>query len=444
MAKLKLEPLDKLEIIGKKGREEPFSVRGQRGLYFYIRVEDFDKLIKINELCKSLPEIKVKPLESVKTIGRGSFLGYRPFLLKGYEGSWLCILAEHFRHLRELNNEYRRGLEVEERKREEERKELEARKRKLEEARKKKLEVKSKKVEEALANLRSVIGEAKEAEALKYVPEVMREVEKSFAEINKVFSAAKYDKAIKLIPRAVELANYAKSESIRKARVKVPESKYFYGIISAPKREISFGNIGIDNGNKVYTISHKDLAAVVSDTPLKDYPVTEEYSKTHEEVVSKVLKNHSVVPAAFGQVFKNTKILRVLVKKAYKALKECMKLTDNRVELGVKAVVPKQVVESLDEKKKKALVESGEEIFKALNKKAVESVRGKLFSDRLVLNASFLVDKNKIEKFSGEVSELSEKYKDLKLRYSGPWAPYSFVCIKVGTKGIELGRKEVK
>ncbi|MDI6855316.1 MAG: GvpL/GvpF family gas vesicle protein [Candidatus Thermoplasmatota archaeon] len=487
MARIKLKPLEKLEIIGKRSGEEPFSVSGQRGLYLYIRTEDFDKLSKINKLCKSLPELAGKTLESVKIIGRGSFPGYRPFLVKGQEGSWLCILAEHFRQLKELNSAYRRVLEVEERRKEAERKRREAelrkkleekrlleeerkkklerarkkreaerkkkleeerrleeeRKLKLEEVRKKKVEEKRKKAKNALTSLRKAVEEAREAKALKYVPEIMQEVEKSFAEIKKVFSAAKYDKTIKLIPKAVELASYAKSEAERKLKLKVPEGKYLYGIIPAPEKEIRFGNIGIGDGSRVYTINYKDLAAVVSDTPVKDYSVTEEYSRTHEGVVRKVLEKYSIVPAAFGQVFKNPKILRVLIKKAYKALKECTKLIDNKVELGVKAIVPKQAVKSLDDKKKIKLKNEGEKIFNTLTKKAAEAVRGRLFSDRLILNASYLVPKHKIKDFSKEIGQLSERYKDLILKYSGPWPPYSFVCVKIGAKGIEVGRKEV-
>jgi hypothetical protein len=476
MARPKLKPLDKLEIIGKKMGEEPFSIRGQSGLYLYIKAEDFDKLSEINKLCKSLPELKVKPLEQVKIVGRSSFPGYRPFLLKGQEGSWLCILAEHFKQLRELNTAYRRVLEVEERRKEEERNrrleeklKLEAkkrklvvernrreaelkkkveqkrrleeeRKRKLEEARKKKVELKKRKAKEALTSLSLAVEEASEAKALKYVPEIMQEVEKLFAEIKKVFSAAKYDKVLKLIPKALELASYAKTETERKLKLKVPEGKYLYCVIPALEKEKSFGNIALDGG-RVYTINYKDLAAVVSDAPVKDYAVTEAYLEAHEGVVSRVLKNHSVVPAAFGQVFKNKKILRVLMKKAHKALKECTKLVDNKVELGVKAIVPKELTEKMDNGAKQ---KTSETILNTLNKKAVESVKGRLFSDRLILNASFLVPKSKIKEFSKGVGQLSEKYKNLKLKYSGPWPPYSFVCIRVGPKGVEVGKREVK
>ena len=224
---------------------------------------------------------------------------------------------------------------------------------------------------------------------------------------------------------------------------KVEEGKYVYGIIPSTGRERSFGNIGIEK-NRVYTINYKDIAAVVSDAPVKEYSVTEDYTRKHEKVARAVLKNHSVVPAAFGQVFKNQKILRVLMRKAYKTLKESMKLVDNKTELGVKAILSREIAESLDEKKKKQFEKKATEIFKKLNKNADESVKGRLFSKRLILNSSFLVDKRKIKGFSKEIETLSKKYRDMKISYSGPWPPYSFVYIKIGTKGIETGRKGVR
>ncbi|MEW6070532.1 MAG: GvpL/GvpF family gas vesicle protein, partial [Candidatus Thermoplasmatota archaeon] len=284
--------------------------------------------------------------------------------------------------------------------------------------------------------LKGIVKEAEESSARKYLPEVMEEVEKLVSKLAKAVKLAHYDVALKLFPQAFELANYAKEASRKKKLPEIAERKYLYGIIPAPKKEISFGNIGIGNSGRVYTLNYKDLAAVVSDTPQQEYSVTEEYSKAHERVITEILKKHSVVPAAFGQVFKNQKILRVLMKKAYKALKECSKLVDNKVELGVKAVISK---EALDERKEE-MFKRGEEIFKGLSESAVEVVKGRLFSNRLILNASFLVNKDKIKNFSKEVGMISEKYKDLKLKYSGPWAPYSFACIKISAKGIEIGR----
>ena len=567
-----VRPLGKIETVGAHGENQSFPIRKHKGRYLYIRTEDFEQLSKINEAYQSIYETGVEHLPGIKIVGRGGFSGYRPFLLRGYEGRYLCILEEHLRQLGEINVAYGEFLEVEKRKEEEiRRRKLEERRRKelkekkerakkeLEEKRRKKLEKKKKDTEKSLEDVKKLIEDVKAEGSLRYVPEMMDEIETAFADARKTFDDAKYDKTLKLIPRIKGLAEQAKTETLKKVEEeevsqkkleeerkeelkekkerakkeleekrrkklekkkkdteksledvkkliedvkaegslryvpemmdeietafadareafnatrydgaldliprikglaeqaktetlkktkeeKPEEGKYVYGIVPFVDEGISFGNAGIENNGNVYAINYKDVAAVVSDASVKDYVLTEDYVRTHEDVVRTVLKDYSVVPAAFGQVFKNQKILRAVMRTAYKKLRECLKLVDDRVELGVKVILPKQVAESLDEQKKESFRKNGEEIFALLNRKAENSVKGRLFSDRLTLNASFLVDKENIEEFSEEVGKLSEKYRDLKIKYSGPWPPYSFVTVRIGPKGVEIGRREV-
>jgi hypothetical protein len=199
--------------------------------------------------------------------------------------------------------------------------------------------------------------------------------------------------------------------------------RYVYCIIKYKGEKESFGNIGF-NGQEVYTIQYKDFAPVVSDAPVKKYEVNDEGVEFHRKVVENVLKDHSVLPAAYGMVFKNKKLLLIAMSAGYKVMKKAMSEVDNRVELGVKGFLPKE--SNCD----------GKEICKSdfletLKKKSVRSKELKLFSDRLVLNVSFLVDRNKIDDFSSEVEQLGSKYPDLKVQYSGPWPPYNFVDIQI-------------
>jgi len=213
------------------------------------------------------------------------------------------------------------------------------------------------------------------------------------------------------------------------------EGKYLYCVIPCSE-EKSFGNIGM-NKEEVYTIPYKGVAAVVSDSPMKDYELTENNTRRHEEVLRQVMKEHTVVPVEFGTVIKNQRILSRLLKKAYNPTRECLRLVGNMVELGVKAILNKDIVYFDAEKGK----ECTSDILESLNGKAKQAVMGDLFSDRLVLNASFLVDKKDIDTFSNEVARLKEKYSLLKFLYSGPWAPYNFVYIKIGTQGIEVKKR---
>jgi len=148
------------------------------------------------------------------------------------------------------------------------------------------------------------------------------------------------------------------------------------------------------------------------------------------------MKETSVVPAEFGSVIRNERILKHLIKKIYKPTREGLKLVDNMVELGIKAVVNEDIVYVDPRKRKECL----SDILTSLSTGAKQVVMGDLFSDRLILNASFLIDKGAADAFSEKVATLQEKYTMLNLLYTGPWAPYNFVYIKIGTEGLEIAR----
>lgn len=207
----------------------------------------------------------------------------------------------------------------------------------------------------------------------------------------------------------------------------IEERKYVYCIIANTEKPASFGNKGIGNFSEVYTIPYKGISAVVSDTPLTDYQSTEENIKAHNEVATLVMKEHTVIPMAFGMAFKDKEVLLSVLEKSYDAIKKSLALLDNKVELGIKIVLGKELMELLGEKK----IQFASYIFESLKKKAVESVNAKLFSERLLLNASFLVEKNKIKEFSKEVDEV-EKMLAPKIQYTGPWPPYNFAKINIG------------
>lgn len=331
-----VKPLTEIAVIGKTKRGgEPFPIGGQRGLYFFIPVEEFDWLREVNAAYKTLYRGGVKPLERIKIVGRGGIEGYRPFLLPGHYGRYLCILAEHLRQLEDINRAYAELLEA---------KALEEERRKIEEARRVEVE-------------------------------------------------------------------------------KPPEGKYVYCVIPAQKEKLSFGNIGIEGNGEVYTISYGPIAAVVSDVPMKEYVLIEDNVGVHNQVISRVMEDHTVVPMAFGQVFKNEEILGAVLGKIRGEIKKAMEVAEGKVELGVKVILPEGA--ELDE-------DAFASDIKGLREIATQCKLGRRFSHRLILNAFYLVAKDKVDAFSEAVGKLVEKFKQLKIQYTGPWAPFNFATIQVG------------
>jgi len=268
---------------------------------------------------------------------------------------------------------------------------------------------------------------------------MMPKINEKLTDSDKNFDSADYEKAIKLSGEIEELPEKARLEASKKAEEekekRKEEAKYFYCIIPFSK-DVSFGNIGMNNC-EVYMIPYRDVAAVVSDYPMNDCELTDDNTRGHAAVLRQVMEEYTVVPAEFGATIKNERILGRLLKEAYYAARECLRLVDNKVELGLKAVLNENFT-FVDPKKKEECVS---DILASLETITKQAATGDLFSDRLILNASFLVDKEAADAFSEKVSELQEKYHMLKLLYSGPWAPYNFVSIKIGPKGIEASKK---
>lgn len=193
---------------------------------------------------------------------------------------------------------------------------------------------------------------------------------------------------------------------------------YVYGIIDKGSFDLEIKGL---RDELIKKIDFQDLAALISDYPVLHPAVEEKEAMLHAEILNKLAKKVTIIPMAFGTVFKDQEILENVLAKSHQAAKAALKLVEGKIELGVK-IVKKE----LDEPDGLA-----KEILEPLSKLAVKTISGDKFSDRLLLNKSFLVKKKKFSEFSAQVRELEEKYPELKFLYTGPWPPYSFVNIKI-------------
>lgn len=169
-------------------------------------------------------------------------------------------------------------------------------------------------------------------------------------------------------------------------------------------------------------IEFNDVAILVSDYPTLRPAVEEKEAIHHAKILNKISEKTTIVPMSFGTVFKNEEILEAVLSKCYRTVKETLRVMEGKIELGIKVVKPEPEHKYNGEAK---------EILDSLNRLSINSVKGDLFSEKLLLNYSFLVEKDKFSKFSKRIHDLEKKHKDLKFIYTGPWPPYSFVNIKI-------------
>src|SRR5712692_42926 len=243
------------------------------------------------------------------------------------------------------------------------------------------------------------------------------------------------------------------------------EGKYVYCIIeeTSPK---TFGRIGIGGrGDEVYTIHHENLAAVVSDTPLVVYDPTREHALRHEQVNETVMNDYTVIPMSFGTVFKRTDDVVEFLKGTSDALMDVLQKMRDKIELGLKvnwdrdAIIAEIEQENEEIRRLKEeiirtssstyfarmqlgrLVEQAltnradhfvSEVYDHLRDTAVASRAGKPIGDKMIMNAAFLVEREKADGFDFKVQEIARKYEGkLAFRYTGPWPPYNFVNIRL-------------
>lgn len=244
------------------------------------------------------------------------------------------------------------------------------------------------------------------------------------------------------------------------------EGKYVYCIIKTPE-EREFGPIGIgEDGNVVYTVRFQDLAAVVSDTPIRIYDPTRENVLAHELVNEIVMREFTVIPMSFGTIFRTKEDIVELLKSTYRAFDDVLEKMRDKIEFGLKVLWDREQViallEAQDEEIRRLkeeitnnaqsstyfarmqlgrLIESALEgcandyvvdIHESLKPVAVASRSNKPIGDRMIMNAAYLVERSREHDFDEAVKALSRKYENLlSFKYTGPWPPYNFVNIKL-------------
>lgn len=253
------------------------------------------------------------------------------------------------------------------------------------------------------------------------------------------------------------------------------EGKYLYCVINE-SQERNFGPIGIgDRNDEVHTLCFRDLACVISSTPMTKYVISRENLIAHEKVIEVAMKDYTVLPVRFCTIATSTEEIRNLLMKRYQELKNLLRSMDNKVELGLKVfwqdmksvfkeigsthkeiknlkerLTKDSTSSSLDEKvdlgkKVKEVLEKkreaeAEEIIDVLRPKCTGLHNNKILGDNMILNCVFLVDKAHEREFDDLIEELSQRYKErLKFKYVGPVAPFNFaeLVIKWGQEESE-------
>ena len=247
------------------------------------------------------------------------------------------------------------------------------------------------------------------------------------------------------------------------------EGHYIYGII-ADNQKHDLGPIGIgERGDVVYTLPYQNLAAIVSSSPIVKYPVSRVNSMAHARVLEKVMETRTVLPVRFCTIADGEEtIVEKLLKLRHQEFTDLLREMDGKVELGVRArwadlnAIFAEVVEEhenikamkeallserSEQKKYAGKIKVGQLVQKALEEKkkkealqlldalrplSLSCKENAVYGDINLVNAAFLVAKEKEQAFDDKMQELEQTYGErTQLKYIGPVAPYNFVEVVV-------------
>jgi hypothetical protein len=247
------------------------------------------------------------------------------------------------------------------------------------------------------------------------------------------------------------------------------DGKYLYGFIQPP-HAVQLDIAGIDE-EMLYTIAHRDIAAVVSDTvPIlwSDLPreTVFAYLTTHQAAIEGVMKRYEIIPAKFATVLPNGNLVRQVLKTEYHLIRSSLTEMANQVEMDVVVLwrdpaslfkkiaampqvedVKRQMADADSDRCRHLQIQAGKQVKAILDNMnascANEAIAllmplcaacqpHEVKNDEMILNCAFLLERQRLDAFEKEIDVLDERYNDqLTCRIIGPLPPYSFRTLEI-------------
>lgn len=202
---------------------------------------------------------------------------------------------------------------------------------------------------------------------------------------------------------------------------------YVYGITEQTDIEMDIDGVG--DASTLYTVDYGPLSALVSDIDTTDPERSDDAVSTHDDVLRSAIERddiQTVVPMGFGMAFKNARTLKGVMRGAQRAFRKALNDVEGCVELGLKVVKPDDGSVDRD-----ALQEALDDSLGSLS---VGETDDDLFSEHLLANRSYLVEQEQRPEFDDAVEMIEAEFDTAIVQYTGPWAPYNFVDIRIGAE----------
>lgn len=243
--------------------------------------------------------------------------------------------------------------------------------------------------------------------------------------------------------------------------------KYLYAIVRCADRRVIAARGIHDRGARVYTVPYQGLAAVVSDSPCEEYDSSRRNMLAHTRVLEAVMQQYTVLPISFGIVAPDVDtVCEQLLAPNYANFEAQLTELDGRIELGLKVFwtdeqLFREIADQqpairalrdkiaghspertyyerirLGEMVEAAVAErrhhESEQILNVLRPLARAMITHPILTDRMVVNAAFLLNRSDEANFDDAVRDLDSHFGSrMMFKYVGPVPPYNFVNLNV-------------
>lgn len=246
--------------------------------------------------------------------------------------------------------------------------------------------------------------------------------------------------------------------------------KLIYAILRHPTDSAAtasmFAGVSGMSGAQMYLVSHQNIGALVSSFSTSQDSWTKENALEFAQIIESFFEKTNLLPVRFATVVESDEVISKLLQTHYEAFENNLKKVENKSEFGIKVLWDYQKVKVeikskpevtgvksgdyfsknnattnyLFEKIKKhrlddAILNFVNEFIETLNvclkSLPYEAKLKKMVSDSIMLDAVFLIEKERNGKFKDVIISLGDQYPGLQFLITGPWPPYSFTEIKI-------------
>lgn len=182
----------------------------------------------------------------------------------------------------------------------------------------------------------------------------------------------------------------------------------------------------------------RDIASVVRLAPYEILDPTTEAIAEYRRVVETAFRDHPVVPAPFGTIFRSRDSLLHWMELHYVTLVDALAFVHDRAMARVRVttvpLAPELLTETIEVRANdfETTVYDSIRFMKRNAVAAVTFTPVKGVPSPNVVDASFLVDRDKWPAFEQAVGEEQRRLPELAIEQSGPWPPYDFVRLQFG------------